>query len=225
MNKRMVFSLILVLSMAHLSLVSLTYAQSVTDLQSERLLALLRKPVDETTRLDWQRVGPDKDTNELLVQVAMNKDQPIVFRGRAIQAMAYFPTKRTHQFLWQATYERDLDNRLKKAALRSLGAAFQHEALFELSAFLTDSSAVIREGAVRGLGLIRDGRARTILENHLDKEENLDVRLATDEALRQVQRWEASQSRRLSAETLDGLPHIGPEELLPLETESAPNTE
>jgi HEAT repeat protein len=188
-------------------------AVALPQLQRERIIRLLATPVTQTTTVDWAAVGPAVDTNELLVELIYDQELARVYRVRAIEALAFFGTKRTKQVLWQLAYDRERDDLDRKLALRSLGGTFQGQVLFDLVGFLDEESAVLREGAVMGIGLIDDPRVTAILENRLYREETIRVRLAVERALQQSRERDAERARRESREILGGPPRTLPDDI------------
>ena len=188
-------------------------AQTVPSMQRERVIKLLQKPVSESTALDWARIGPRTDTNLILVDMIGEKELPRIYRARAIEALAFFPTKRSKQVLWELVYSREGDAVNQKLALRSLGATWQADALFDLVGFLDDPSPVLREGAVLGIGLVDDPRVTSILENRLYQETSITVRLAIEKALDQARANDIERARRQSSEILGRPPRTLPRDI------------
>ncbi len=187
---------------------SVAHAQMPRDLHHQRVLKQLSSPVKQSTVRDWRGLGNVADTNEVLIGHIYNIDISDLVRLRSVQALAFFPTKRTQQFLWQVVYDRDLTDDYKRMALTSLGAAFQGDVMLELARFLKKESGQLRAGAIAGLGLMRDVRARGILEGHLPDEQDIDLRMACERAIAQVATWEKGEElKRL--ETLRGVQSPG----------------
>ena len=179
-------------------------AQMPRDLHHQRVLKQLASPVKQSTVRDWRGLGNLADTNEMLIGHVYDIDHSRLVRLRSVQALAFFPTKRTQQFLWQVVYDRDLKDEFKRMALTSLGAAFQGAVMLELARFLKKESEGLRAGAIAGLGLLRAERARGILEGHLPDEQDIDLRMACERAIAQVASWEKGEElKRL--ETLRGV--------------------
>lgn len=175
-------------------------AQMPRDLHHQRILKQLSSPVKQSTSRDWRGLGPFETTNELLIGHIYNIDLSDLLRLRSIQALAFFPTKRSQQFLWQVVYDRSLRDDYKRMALTSLGGAFQDSVMLELARFLKKESPALRAGAISGLGLVRDARARGILEGHLPDEPDIDLRMSCERAIAQVAAWEKGEElRRLEA--------------------------
>ena len=193
MNKRTIIAIVLLL--AGLGAAS-AHAQMPRDLHHQRILKHLMSPVKQSTSREWRRMGPVADTNEMLLGHVYNIDMNELVRLRSVQALAFFPTKRTQQFLWQVVYDRDLSDSFKRMALTSLGGAFQETVMLELARFLKKESLPLRAGAIAGLGLVRDARVRGILEGHLPLETDLDLRMACERAIGQVAEWEKTEERK-----------------------------
>jgi HEAT repeat protein len=171
-------------------------AQDTGGLRLERAMHELRRPFASMTPERWAKVGPAEAVAASLVHIYRDPSLDPPLRWRALEALAFFPSKRTTQVLWQVVYEKSVDARERAAALHALGWVLQREGLAEIGTFMMHPDPVVREGAARGLGGIRDARARSVLESHLDREPSIDVRLAIEESLAQLARWEAHVERR-----------------------------
>ena len=164
-----------------------------TELQNSQegaVRQLLLQPVTEITPAEWKQVGDREGINESLIQVALNGDYDDKLRLRALQALAVFPSRRSQQFLWQVVHDRVLAGAFKRTALAALGAGFQAEVLLEISPYLRKEDPYLREGAIRGLGYIRDPRVLPILQNHVHQEQDLNLRILVEESIERVQRAE-----------------------------------
>lgn len=184
-------------------------------LHRERIIDALTRPVSESTKTQWMHIGPPRETNDILVSLVQGRGVPRVYALRAMEVLAFFPTKQSKQVLWQIVYDRETDDLRRKVALRSLGAGWQGEVLFDVAGFLDDPSAVLREGAVMGLGLIDDPRVTSILENRLYQEDSIQVRLAVEKALDQSRRLDVERARAQAHELLPQTPRTLPDNLEP----------
>lgn len=179
------------------------WANQLEKMHEGRVRQLLTKPVHTVSKLTWHQAGDQDTTNEILIRFVLDKEMREPYRLRSIQALAFFPGRRSHQFLWQVVHDRDLNERFKVAALVSLGAAYQAEVIMELSPFLREESRALREGAIRGMGYIRDPRVLPILKNHLHQEEDLDLRILVEQSIAEVQRAEAEEEKKRQQEMLE----------------------
>ena len=73
----------------------------------------------------------------------------------------------------------------------------------ELAPFLREKSVFLREGAIRGLGFIRDPRVLPILKNHLHQETNLELRLLVEQSIELVERAEEQDQQERELELLE----------------------
>ena len=178
-------------------------ANELDGMHETRVKQLLVKPVHLVSKDVWHKIGVSEATNEVLISFVLDRDMREVYRLRSIQALAYFPGRKSHQFLWQVVHDRVMDDRYKLAALSTLGAGYQAEALMELSPFLREKSAFLREGAIRGLGFIRDPRVLPILRNHLHQESDLELRLLVEQSIEQVERAEAEDQKAREVKLLE----------------------
>ena len=77
-------------------------AENVEDLHRKRVMEILTKPIAQSTRAQWLAVSDKgRSTNAMLVDISLDATLLRIYRLRAIQALAFFPTKQTHQVLWQ----------------------------------------------------------------------------------------------------------------------------
>ena len=93
-------------------------------------------------------------------------------------------------------HDRVLAGAFKRTALAALGAGFQAEVLLEISPYLRKEDPYLREGAIRGLGYIRDPRVLPILQNHVHQEQDLNLRILVEESIERVQRAERKQEQK-----------------------------
>lgn len=179
------------------------WANQLEKMHEARVKQLLTKPVHSVTKLTWFQVGDRETTNEILVSFVLDQEMREAYRLRSVQALAFFPGRKSHQFLWQVVHDRDLSERFKVAALVSLGAAYQAEVIMELSPFLREESRSLREGAIRGMGYIRDPRVLPILKNHLHQETDLDLRILVEQSIAEVEKAEAEEEKKRQKEMLE----------------------
>jgi len=182
---------------------SLAGAAELEGYHETRVKELLVKPVHLVSKDIWHGIGVPDVTNEVLIKFVLDRDMREVYRVRSIQALAYFPGRRSHQFLWQVVHDRVLDGRYKLAALSTIGAGYQVESLMELAPFLREKSTFLREGAIRGLGFIRDPRVLPILKNHLHQETDLELRLLVEQSIGQVERAEEQDQKDREVKLLE----------------------
>lgn len=197
------------------ALLAVVPASAKPMLHRERIIDALTHPIAETTKLQWMEMGPPKATNNVLVELAQGRAVPRIYQLRALEVLAFFPTKQSKQVLWSVVYDRETDDTRRKVALRSLGAGWQGEVLFDVAGFLDEPSDALREGAIMGLGLIDDPRVTSILENRLYQEQSIRVRLVIEKALEQSRRLDVERARAQAEELLQRTPRTLPKNLDP----------
>ena len=135
------------------------------------------------------RLGPDIDV--ALIHIAADVRERPTVRGRAVAALAVYPTRRTRHYLESLLYERNLfgtatGTLLRRQALRSLGLGFGDAVVPTVAALREDPDPQIREACAHALGDTASLRAVRVLEAWLPNEPELAVRSAVDQALDQL---------------------------------------
>lgn len=199
-----------------------TVATANPMLHRERIIDALTRPVSQSTKTDWYSMGPPRTTNELLVDLAQGKGVPRIYQLRALEVLAFFPTKQSKQVLWEIVYDREADDMRRKVSLRSLGAGWQGEVLYDLIGFMDEESPTLREGAVLGLGLIDDPRVTPLLENRLYREETIRVRLVIEKALEQSRRVDVDRAKRDADSVFNHSVRVLPPDFVPVLPKDTP---
>ena len=154
-------------------------------------------------------VGDREGINESLIQVALNGDYDDKLRLRALQALAVFRLEEANNSCgkwcttacWQVRSSGRLSQLSELDSRRSLAR--------DLS-LLRKEDPYFAEGAIRGLGYIRDPRVLPILQNHVHQEQDLNLRILVEESIERVQRAERKQEQNNSTVSLkwepEGMP-------------------
>ena len=133
------------------------------------------------------RTGNAASTNRLLMELAIDRQQPAKLRLNAVRALEYFPTKRSEEVLMTLLYTRRQVPAFQRACMRALARAFGVKMLYEIRPFLRDLDPRVRSGAAIALAEIDDGRIRNMLMNTLVSEEDITVRLAIEKGLAMIE--------------------------------------
>lgn len=156
-------------------------ARADDDTKRRTVILLLSGYEYEPTLEDWERVGPD--ANRILVDVIGDRMLRPSLRLKALASLAWFPSKRSRAVLDEKLHGGESTDIERRVATRTLALAFGAEVVPDLQHFLQSPDRSRRESAIRALGLIRTERVRGILRTHLEGEEDLDLRLLTDDIL------------------------------------------
>jgi len=124
----------------------------------------------------------DSVTEELL-EIALDSSVPVTRRGRAITALAFFPTDPVRAFLESQLAEGESPLFRRKAA-GALAAGWGVAALPLLQGALEDSDAQLRIATVGALAQIDDEAARTMLQERLVTEADPTVKDTITKALK-----------------------------------------
>ena len=169
-------------------MVDVTHARALPEKeQRATLISILGGHHFRVDRKVFQRIGPAREVNKILVHIADDARIRPTVRGRAVSALRLFASQRTQRFLEGLMYDRTHDGptglMLRREAMLSLAHAFGEGAVVALSNHRDDSDPQMREGCARALGITKSARALAILEAWLPNEPELFVRLAVDRAI------------------------------------------
>lgn len=149
--------------------------------QRDVVLDVLSGIEQPPTHEDLLALG-DGVTAELL-EIAVDTAVPATRRGRAITALAFFPTDPVRDFLVSQLAEGEPALFRRKAA-GALAAGWGVAALPLLQGALSDSDAQLRIATVGALAQIDDEAARTMLQERLVTEPDLTVKDTITKALK-----------------------------------------
>jgi len=161
-------------------------AERNPDEQREMLVRLLG---DKGLQLDRRILDPIGD--DVPHQLVLIADLPRVrslVRVRAVAALALYPTPTTRRYLvgiltGHGNVGTELGTRLRRQALRSLGAGFGSDAVDDILAHRRDRAPAIRMSVAKALRDASDPRVVPLLEQWLGAEPDLTVRAAIDDAI------------------------------------------
>ncbi|MEC8022365.1 MAG: HEAT repeat domain-containing protein [Myxococcota bacterium] len=162
-------------------------AQVVDDSHRHVVITLITAKNRFPTPKMLYRTGELSTTNRILMELAIDRQQPPRLRLNAIRALEYFPTKRTEEVLMTLLYTRRQVPAFQRACMRALARAFGVKMLYEIRPFLRDLDHRVRAGAAVALAEIDDGRIQNMLMNTLVSEEDITVRLAIERGLSMIE--------------------------------------
>ena len=162
-------------------------AQVVDDSHRHVVITLITAKNRFPTPKMLYRTGELSTTNRILMELAIDRQQPPRLRLNAIRALEYFPTKRTEEVLMTLLYARRQVPAFQRACMRALARAFGVKMLYEIRPFLRDLDHRVRAGAAIALAEIDDGRIQNMLMNTLVTEDDITVRLAIERGLSMIE--------------------------------------
>ena len=175
-------ALVFLFSLVAMALAAPAQGAPTEDETKRRSVVLLLSGYEyEPALADWERIGPD--ANRILVNLIEDGALRPSLRLKALASLAWFPSRRSRAVLTQKMHARRATAIERRVAMRTLALAFGVDAVDELRGFLRSPELVLREGAIRGLGFIRNERVKAILRAHLEVEQDLDLKVLTDEML------------------------------------------
>lgn len=126
--------------------------------------------------------GVDAVLTDLVVSREVDRE----VRVRAAWALGGYPGSRARAVLMATLSDRNEDAGVRAAAMTGYARVAGLQAVVDLKPYLKDASPALRVGAARALSLVGGPEARALLADALAHEEALDVRLAMDEALKEM---------------------------------------
>lgn len=144
------------------------------------VLDLLNAYESTPTAAELKAIGPEVDAE--LMEIADDGAIPLSRRGRAVSALAWFPSDRTRTFLEDRLQKGDKSILRRKAAY-ALAEGWQDRAFLPLSTALSDSDVQVRIAVANALGRLDSDRAREALRGQLEKEPEASVREAIQKSL------------------------------------------
>lgn len=166
-------------------------AAPLEDFRVQQVVRLLEMPDHEPTLEDWKRVGPD--ANRILVQLIQNPDLRPSTRTKAIASLAWFPSRRSRAVLGRIVHDTKAPLPDRRVAIEALAKAYGVAVFEDVKPLLLATEPFVREGAIRGLAAMRGRRARALLEAHVPREQDVRLRLLTEQLLQKLD--EASRRR------------------------------
>ncbi len=154
------------------------------DAQTSALMQLLRAPHPKVDGPALARLGADVPA--ILIELATAVGGEIAIRQRALAWLQYFPNGSSRAVLMEALRARGASVGTVRVVLRALAVGFGVEALAVLSEHLLHKNVYIREAAAYALGDLDDRRVPDILEDQLEREDELAVRDAIEASLHRI---------------------------------------
>ena len=173
--------------MARLTPVLLLWALAGTALAgplTEPVTSLLDGIEHAPTAAEFAALGDGVDTE--LLAIAADASAPTSRRGRALSALAFYPTQDVRTALEQVLGEEQGKSLLRRKAAGSLGAGFGDDATSVLEAALSDDDPQLRIAVVHALGAIDTDTARAALSARRGVESQSAVVEAIDQALKET---------------------------------------
>lgn len=162
--------------------------------QASRLWELLQAPHPQVDAKVLARIGPD--VMQLLIETATAPRIDAPVRLRALGWLQWYPCSASKAVLMEALRARSASVGAMRVALRALAVGFGGAALPVLGEHLLHRDALVREAAAYALGDVDQAKARSMLDDRLEREPELAVRDAIVAAVqRHVDRATARANR------------------------------
>ncbi|HJN78238.1 MAG TPA: HEAT repeat domain-containing protein [Myxococcota bacterium] len=158
-------------------LIGLALAQD-PDLKPQ-VMDLLGQMDSPATAEDYQALGEGVDA--VLIEVANDDSQPKTKRGRAIQALGYFPSDQSQETL--TALLASSDSTLKRKAVFALCIGWGDAALPLVEPALADEDVQVRISTAKALAMIEGDAADTMLTARLEVETEDAVKNAIQKSL------------------------------------------
>ncbi len=107
------------------------------------------------------------DAPAILLALSTNPNALSWHRNRALAALSHFPSPQVRSTLRRLVRDETQGELLRSRALLAFSGAFKDESIGEVSAYLADRSAVLRDSAVQALGRLGTPAARRQLKKTL----------------------------------------------------------
>lgn len=146
----------------------------------DAVIDLLNAVEQPATRADLDAIGEGMAAE--LLEIANDEAVPTSRRGRAISALAFYPTEEVQLFLREKAEKADKSIYRRKAVL-ALGEAFGEQAVEWVAPYLGDKDEQLRMATARALGNIGTEPARVALTEQRKQEKDAAVAEVIDKAL------------------------------------------
>lgn len=142
--------------------------------QATRLWELLQAPHPQVDAQLLQRIGPD--VMQLLIETATAPRIEAPVRLRALGWLQWYPCTASKAVLMEALRARSASIGTMRVALRALAVGWGAGAVPVLGEHLLHRDPLVREAAAYGLGDVDTAKARSMLDDRLERETELAVR-------------------------------------------------
>lgn len=142
------------------------------------------KAIPRATPEDLSVAGSGVDV--VLTDLLVSRDVDREVRVRAAWALGGYPGSRARAVLVTTLSDREEDAGVRAAAMTGYARVAGPLVTRDLKPYLRDANPTLRIGAARALGVAGGREARELLVEALSHEDDLDVRMAMDEALKEV---------------------------------------
>lgn len=159
------------------------HAETPTPTKIEDVVRVL-KAHPRATPEDLAVAGSGVDV--VLTDLLVSRDVDREVRVRAARALGGYPGSRARAVLVTTLSDREEDAGVRAAAMIGYARLAGTRATTDLKPYLRHERPALRIGAARALGVVGGPQARELLTEALAHEEDLDVRIAMDEALKEM---------------------------------------
>lgn len=166
-----------------LILAAVAHAKMPTPSKVEDVLRILKAKARATPE-DLSAAGADVDG--VLVFILSSREFTEEIRARAAWALGGYPGNRARAVLVTTFTNTNESDSVRTAAMSAYAKVQGAVAIADLKPYLKDERPAIRMGAAKALALIGNPEVRVLLEDAIEHEDTLEVRLAMEEALREV---------------------------------------
>lgn len=160
------------------------HAEAPTPTKIEDVVRVLKAHARATPE-DLAAAGSGVDV--VLTDLLVSREVDREVRVRAAWALGGYPGSRARAVLVTTLSDREEDAEVRAAAMTGYARLLGAKATPDLKPYLKHATPALRIGAARALGVAGGPRARALLLEALAHEEDLDVRLAMDEVLKEMQ--------------------------------------
>jgi len=144
-----------------------------------QVMDLLGQMDAPATAEDYRALGEGVDT--ILVAVAQDASQPKTQRGRAVQALGYFPSEASQAALTE--FLAGDDSTLKRKAVFALCIGWDAAALPLVEPALADEDVQVRISTAKALAMVGGDAADALLTARLEVETEAAVKKAIEKSL------------------------------------------
>lgn len=133
-------------------------------------------------------VAASPEAASILREIAGDTRAARPLRGRALAALAFFPSSETKATLRHLLRSRRAPELLRSRALMAMSAAFEDASVSEVAAYLSDRSEVLQDTAAQALGALGTPKAKATLRQALRRSTDPELSRRIRAALRPTRR-------------------------------------
>jgi len=165
-----------------------------------RVLQVIQAPEYQPAPKIWKNLGIEA-VNNLLAELALDSKSVAVLRRRAALALGEFSSPRTEATLRALIGDDLVPMGIRRQAMMSLGNAFPAKALDTLQPRMLTGNIHLREAAILATIPLRDRRVAPLLQDRLEREKEIVVRVAVERAIKE-RRLRKKRAQRKKADPL-----------------------